>query len=280
MKFKISLLKNTNKRNYLIEITDEVTVWCIEKRYQEIYDLKEELSKKYLFKFTSFPKKKLRDSYTEKTLKDRIEGFTTFFGLISQNTFMLTSSIFKNFIRSNIYLETYENIREADQLRDSFSKSKELEVKIISLLDDCNFLEDEITSLSSKNSILTKNIKEIQGKNIENLNLFHQAKDLKLQSTREKNKSIEHIKDLDALYLQLKKQVVMVKILKSNTVERLNNLRDRTIELETELIAINVLVDKISDPVLTNRYHIDTYQQINKLYLEKIKTQLENISPV
>ncbi len=57
MKFKISLLKNTNKRNYLIEITDEVTVWCIEKRYQEIYDLKEELSKKYLFKFGDFKNK-------------------------------------------------------------------------------------------------------------------------------------------------------------------------------------------------------------------------------
>ena len=195
MNFKISLLKNNNKRNYLIEITDEVTVWCIEKRFQEIFILKEDLAKKFSYKFTSFPKKQITNSYSDETLKNRLDGFSIFFGIISQHQFMTNSEIFRNFVRSNIYLETYENIRQADQLRDSFIKSKELEVRIGCLLDDCKFLDDEILSLSGKNSILVKNITDINNKNNGNLDLFRDAKQMKLQSSREKNKSIQYFKE-------------------------------------------------------------------------------------
>ena len=81
MNFKINLLKNNNKRNYLIEITDEVTVWCIEKRFQEIFILKEDLAKKFSYKFTSFPKKQITNSYSDETFKNRLDGFSIFFGI-------------------------------------------------------------------------------------------------------------------------------------------------------------------------------------------------------
>ena len=50
-------------------------------------------------------------------------------------------------------------------------------------------------------------------------------------------------------------------------------------ELETELVVINGLVSKISDTVLTDKFHLDEYKQINKRYLEKIREQLVNIRP-
>lgn len=277
MEFNVSLLphNSSNKRHYLIEITDEVTVWSVEKRYQEIYDLKKHLSEKNNFKFTSFPSKCLVNSYRADILSYRLTGFKTFFGIISQHTHMLQSEAIKNFIRTNIYLETFENIRQADQLRDSFIKSKDLEIKVASLLEDCDFLDQEITSLTHKNNILVRNIKEIKNKNSENLQLFEQAKILKLQSSREKNKSIYHCNELEDTYIQLKRQIILVKILKSNSKDRLTSMQTKTLELEAELIAINELVNKISDPVLKDKYNLEDYQAINRLYQDKIKDQLE-----
>ena len=74
MEFNVSLLphNSSNKRHYLIEITDEVTVWSVEKRYQEIYDLKKHLSEKNNFKFTSFPSKCLVNSYRADILSYRL----------------------------------------------------------------------------------------------------------------------------------------------------------------------------------------------------------------
>ena len=282
MEFNISLLSennnknnNKNKRCYLIEITDEVTVWSIEKRYKEIYELKEALTKHFSYNFSSFPSKHLIYSYSQTVLNHRLEGFIIFFATIATNSCMLTSEIFKNFIRTNIYLETFENIRQADKLRDSFLKSKDLEIQVTNLLEDCNFLEQEITNLQNKNNIIVRNIKEIKSKNSENLQLFEQAKTLKLQSSREKNKSIHHCNELADLYLQLKRHIVLVKILKSNSKDRLNNMQTIILELESELTTINELVTKISDPVLKDKYHVEEYQAINLLYQDKIKDQLE-----
>ncbi len=279
MQFNVTLLNNNEKRYYLIEITDEVTVWCVEKRFKELYLLKEALSKKFNYKFTSFPKKRLTYSYRSDILNQRLTGFNLFFGTIANLNYMLGSDIFQNFIRSNVYLETYENIRQADQIRDSFVKSKELQHKVASILSDCQFLDDEIKALQGKNEILIRNLQDIQTKNGENLDLFVQAKDLKLSSSREKNKSIQYLKELDDLYATLRRQIVLVNVLKSSTIERLDCLRDNTIELEADLLTINVKVDKISDPVLTHKFHLAEFQAINQLYLEKINGQIKKITP-
>ncbi len=279
MKFNVTLLNNNEKRYYLIEITDEVTVWSVEKRFQELYLLKEALSNRFNYKFNRFPKRLLFNSYRSDILQKRLQSISHFLATIGELDFMVNSDLFQNFIRSNIYLETYENIRQADLIRDSFIKSKELQLKVNGVLDDCYLLEDEITALGDKNQILIKNIKDVEAKNQANLNLFVEAKQLKLASSREKNQSIQHFKDLDELYIQLKRQIVLVNVLKSSTVERLNNLRDNTVELEGDLLAVHNLVETISDPVLKHKFYLAEYQAINKLYLDKITKQLSKMSP-
>lgn len=278
MDFSVTLLKNKSKRMFLIEIRDEVTVWSVEKRFSEIYNLKESITELFKYRFNKYPKKRFVHHYRDDVLQNRLDGINTFFLTIGQRKDMYDSQVFQNFIRSNIYLETYENLRQADELRNSFIKSKELELRTQGLLDDCNFLNDEITALQGKNDILIRNIKEIESKNGENLSLFTEAKDLKLKSSREKNNTFMNIIELDTLYYNLRRHIVLVKILKSSSVERLHTLRDKIVELETDLLTINSIVNKIEDPVLTKKFHLDDYKIINNIYQEKIRIQLDNLN--
>ncbi len=278
MNFNISILNDNGKRMYLIQINEESATWSIEKRFSEILKLKEDLSRQFGQHFKNFPKKRLTNHYREDVIKKRLCGINIFFTNVSLHNEMINSSIFQNFIRSDIQLETLEDLKQSEQIKSNFCKSKELEEGLIELENELNFLNDDISEVVEKSNTLNENIKKLKLKNCENIAFFNKLKELKVKNNKEKNLTIENLSELDNTYITLKRQIILVKILQSQSFERLGNMLNTVNKLDKQLLDINQVICKVDDTFITNKFKLENLQRINDIYLNKIKGELENLN--
>lgn len=281
---KVSLLQqfsvktDANKKCYLVEITDEGSVWSVLKRYRQFYELKKHLNNKYDIHLPEFPKRRLYDSYKESTLVHRVSLLQKFLDYLSSNTTIIKEDpLTKRFIRSDIYLESYEELKLADNLRNSFSASTELEGKISLLLEEGEFLKQELDSLVEKHQILTKNIIEMKERNSAQIDSLKGSIDTKKKCQQARVECTQNIQQLNQLFQSLRQKTCLVKVVHSQSKDKLQEYKTQSVELRRQLDSVDTQLSKINCYFLDKNWNLSDYHRILDMFQTKINPQINNL---
>lgn len=172
MKINVSL-QNTefkDRKIFILDIIDDITCWKITKRYSQILELHENFKNIYSLSI-EFPKKKFFGSMNKETVIKRASEFNKYFDSILQIDKIKKSSYLSLFIRTDIYLEHFGELRDAydiksivssiNKLKNTIKYSEESNSKLLHELNEyikrCDKIKNDLSHFYDRLDIIDRN---------------------------------------------------------------------------------------------------------------------------
>lgn len=279
MEIKVRLdSDNLPRHHYLLQITENWTTWYISKRYKQIYNLKISLEVELGVKWDRFPRKRLFNSYRDEVLRYRCGKFEEYFNYLTSLPEVMGSSLFGKFVKSDIFLYSYQEIGQSDTLYQGLRESRELENKVSLLIEELKDQKLKLTNLIEKVDIISGNVENIFGKNSKILEELCMIDGDRIKTHGEKLELISSIGELDDLYKSLRQGCRLIRGGNSQHEEKLSGYSNEAIKLEDDFDRINGLIVKLDDRYVNHYWKHVEYRQINELISKKLKKDLTEIA--
>ena len=279
MEIKVRLdSDNLPRHHYLLQITENWTTWYISKRYKQIYNLKSILEGELGVKWDSFPRKRLFNSYKDEVLRYRCRRFEEYFNYLTSLPEVIGSSLLVKFLKSDIFLYSYQEIGQSDTLCQGLRDSRELETKVSFLIEELETQKLKLTNLIEKVDIISSNVENIFGKNSKILEELGMIDGDRIKTHGEKLELISSIGELDNLYKSLRQKCRLIRGGNSQHEEKLSGYSNEAIKLEDDFDRINGLIVNLDDRYVNHYWKHVEYRQINELISKKLKRDLTEIA--
>ena len=142
-----------NHRVYKIDIETSLSKWSVVKRFSEFIDLDKKLREEFnsqMANIIKMPKKKLFDSISIETCSERLSILSIYVSDLSQIDVIVSSQILSRFLRTDVFLESYVDLIEGDEIRELECRASKLEEKINSLYRINNKNQSEVSEIYNK----------------------------------------------------------------------------------------------------------------------------------
>mgnify|MGYP000291153573 FL=1 len=172
MQINVSLQNNEfkDRKVFILDIINDITSWKISKRYSQILELHENFKNIYSLSI-EFPKKKMFGSMNRDIIIKRASEFNKYFESILQIDKIKKSSHLSLFIRTDIYLEHFGELRDAydiksiitsiNKLKNHIKYTEESNSKLLYELNEytkrCNIIKNDLSHFYDKLEIIDRN---------------------------------------------------------------------------------------------------------------------------
>ena len=252
---------------YKVDIETPFSSWSVIKRFSQFIDIDKELRTDYnneMKNIIDIPKKKMFNSLDLDITRQRASTLTLYLSEISQNDNLIQSQIIARFLRSDVYLESYIDLVEGDELREVKLRADNLIEKSNLLLKTCNENQNEIMNSHEQYNNCEKEITDLKKK------LDNSVKNLeRLSFIRSKNREIkaEIVASLKIMIENYKNINQILTINKDKIWKRIINMtmiNEDIVFLSTNINRLGESLDKIS-PRATSSDINDIRSQFNIL---------------
>lgn len=263
---------------YLLEIQNDNVTWHVLKRFQQFRELHESFKnirrEGYQYRFTKFPRRMIMNSYKDDTISERVALLTDYFTYLTSDSQLSEHTILDTFIHSDIYLDSYQTLKEADALMNDIEKSRKLRHQLQRLYEDVETQETEYHSVGDKYSILKRNA----------TNLLEQIQDVhqRLESGNNKSKQThnikreihENIKQVSQQYNTLRCHLSLTESKQVQTKSNLEQLKQTVLQLTDMVEDATIRIRLLEDTCLERSWNCDEYGRINHQIHQNITEKL------
>jgi hypothetical protein len=266
---------------YKVDIETPFSSWSVIKRFNQFIDIDKEFRTEFseeMKKIIDLPKKKMFNSLDSDITKQRANTLTLYLSEISQNEILNKSQIIARFLRSDVYLESYIDLVEGDELREVKLRADNLIEKANLLLKTCNENQNEIMNTHDQYSQCEENIINLKKnldssvRTLERLSFLRSNnREIKAEVKSNLNTIIENYKNINQI-LTINKDKVWKRII------NISLLNEDLIFLSTKINRLGETLDNISSRATSSDIN-DIKNQINILK-KKSDTLLSEISSI
>ena len=220
---------------YLIEVESTSISWQVLKRFQQIRDLhqgfKSITNDGYNYQYSEFPKRQLSGSYGQSTILHRITQLNQYFSYLTSDKLLAHHRLLDDFLRSDLYLDSYQSLKEADSLVKDVGKIREITQQLHTLDEEISTKEREHLFIGDKYAILRRNIKGLLERSSQIMGQLTQATCKSRTAHRVRLDINDKIKEIDKLYSGLRCHLSLTCNRQIPTREGLDTLKGRVVQL-------------------------------------------------
>jgi chromosome segregation ATPase len=270
--------KEEIKRCYLVEVIEDGSSWFVTKRYKQFRELKRHIDRTYRYVLPKFPNRCVFNSYTEDTLKKRTSQIQSFIdALVSKNPNILKDSFVHNFVRTDLYLESYEDVQIADTIKNSLNSSKDLDSRLNQLIQEGVDIKREITDLLEDYTNIEKCLTTLKTKTTQNVQTLETNVSTKKTDQRARNECIRCIQVMNSEFKELRQRMSLVRVNETHNRNKLDIYQEKSGKLKGELELLNQYIEKVNCRFLNNNWHIEEYRVIISTFNDKINLLTKEI---
>lgn len=156
-----------NPKVFLIHLGIHKTTWTILKRYSDMYALYKELEPiihERVF-FPQFPKRHLFGSHTEAKLNARKIKLTVWLNTIILDERLRTSEPFQTFIRTDLYLDSYQELKQVEKAHTHMRTVRDLQRRIVEKHSTGDVVIEKLTEMLENTRTNVARLGEIRDRN-------------------------------------------------------------------------------------------------------------------
>ena len=247
---KISVVEppfNDTHYVYKVDIETAFSNWSVIKRFSQFIEVDKELQNDFSFEMKEIiklPKKKIFNSLDYDVKSERASTLGIYLSEISKDEKIMKSQTIARFLRSDVYLESYIDLVEGDELRELKLRSDNLLEKTRNLLQNCNENQIEISNTYEQFNSCESDIKELKNK-LDSL-IRHLER---VSFLRSKNREIKSdiISNLNCLTENYKNLNQILNVNKENIWKKITNMSLIKDDLTTLSISINRLNESLDN---------------------------------
>jgi phenylalanyl-tRNA synthetase alpha subunit len=218
------------------------------------------------------------NSYSDETLKKRTLQIQAFLdALISKNTEILKDSFVRNFVRTDLYLESYEDVQIADTIKNSLNSSKDLDSRLDHLVQEGSDIKREINGLLEEYTRIESCLSQLKVKTSENVQTLETNVSTKKTDQRARNECIRCIQMMNSEFKELRQRMSLVRVNETHSRDKLDLYQEKSGKLKGELELLNQYIDKVNCRFLNNNWHIEEYRIIISTFNDKINHNIKEV---
>ena len=263
---------------YLLELTRDQVSWQVLKRYKQFRDLHVSFKKLkregYQYCFHQFPKRHLSNSYRPETVAELVTLLQEYCEYLVHNSYLTNHSLFLDFIHSDIYLDSYQTLKEAEALQKDIEKTKELSTRLQQLQEDITSGQQEHESVSDKYQILLKNTTELSQQTQDVYHRLSTGNNRNRQSYTIKKQLHEEICSINDQYTTLRCHLSLTGTKQTQTKNKLETIKQTLLELTDMVRDTTQRIQALEDACLLHSWNHEEYQRIHHQISDNISSKL------
>jgi hypothetical protein len=263
---------------YQVKIETPFSSWSVIKRFSQFIDMDKELREDYcneMIEIIDLPKKKMFNSLDFNIKNQRANTLSIYLSEISRDDVLRKSQIISRFLRSDIYLESYIDLVEGDELREVKLRAEKLIEKSNLLLQTCNENQNEIMNTHEQFKNCEKDITDLK-KKLDNSIISLE----RLSFLRSKNREIkaEITSNLHLMIENYKNITQILTVNKDKIWKRITNMsliNEDLVKISSNINTLGESLDKISPRATSSdindlRNHVNILKKMSDSVLSSI----------
>ena len=227
-----------NPKVYVIQLNTCDTSWSVLKRFTDLHSLHKVLlpTIRNYPHFPKFPKRQLGGSYNQKTLETRKIRFTIWLEAILRTSCLHTHRAFQTFIQSDIYLESYHDLKKSQTLRIQNTTAHELKSRINTQMDLCETFLRDVEIIKDQGEIIMRNLNELNKTNetyIESLQ-YDNSRSLHIP-----HQLVSSIDDTKHTLYEIREDLEVTALKKQQVGQSIGNFRQTVLTLRDEVNSLD-----------------------------------------
>lgn len=264
---------------FLLEVTRDEVCWQVLKRYRQFRELHSAFKKTELvgYKFNKFPRKHMVNSYQPEVVTERVKLLNNYCQYLISNQWLVGHTLFTDFVHSDIYLDSYQNLKTATSIRRDIDATQDLAKQLCQLQEDLTVSQMEHDSVSGKYQILLKNTTELMSQATEISQRLTSGGVKHKQTHGIKKQLHDEINRINEQYQSLRCHLSLTKPKQTQSKTTLEGLK-RTLFGLTE--AVQEAADRISgleDTCLQHSWNHEEYLRLHQLIDTNVSTNLSKL---
>ena len=231
---------------YKVDVETPFSSWSVIKRFSQFLEIDKELRNDFaseMNEIVNLPKKKLMGSLDPDIKSERATVLNVYLSEISKENAITKSQTIARFLRSDVYLESYIDLVEGDELREIKLRADKLLEKSNNLLNYCNENQSEISNTYEQFNKCEQDINTLKKKldntiiTLDRLSFLRSKnREVKAELLSNLNSSVENYKNISQL----------LNVSKYNIWKRISNMSFIKEDLMSLSASINTLAESLN----------------------------------
>ena len=223
-----------NPKVYVIQFNTDEASWSVLKRFTDLHTLHKVLlpTIRNCPHFPKFPKRQLGGSYKETTLQKRKVRFTIWLEAILRTPSLHMHRAFQTFIQSDIYLESYQDLKKSQTLRIQNTTAHELKARIKTQMDLCETFILDVEILKEQGEIIMRNLNEL---NQTNNTYIESLQDGNSRTPNTHHQQVTHMVDVKDTLSETRDNLAVTALKKQQVGQSIGNFRETLLILRDEV---------------------------------------------